>query len=71
MRFQDNAKQYSATARQRAIAYLERNLPFIDHDAYAVSIVAHAFALSKNALADVAFGKVGQVKWTYRDQRPH
>ena len=44
---QGNAKQYSSTGRQRAVSYLERNLPLITSDAYALSIACHALALSK------------------------
>lgn len=53
--FKGSAKQYSASARQRATMYLERNLPLIT-DGYAIAIVTYALALSKSAMADVAFG---------------
>ncbi|TRY72565.1 hypothetical protein TCAL_06513 [Tigriopus californicus] len=56
---QGNGKQYSASARQRATLYLERNLPLIT-DGYAIAIVTYALALSKSAMADVAFGHMMQ-----------
>jgi hypothetical protein len=54
---QGRSKQYSATARQRAITYLERKLPHND-DHYDLTMSAYAMILTKSSLADLAYGKM-------------
>jgi hypothetical protein len=54
-------KKFSATARQRAMKYLERNLPKIT-DPYDLAITAYALVLSRSAEADAAYGKLLQMK---------
>ena len=58
---QGEVKKFSATARQRAMKYLERNLPKIT-DPYDLAITAYALVLSRSAEADAAYGKLLQMK---------
>ena len=51
---QGDQKKFSAAARQRAIKYLERNLPKIK-DSYELAIVAYALAVSGSAKSDLAY----------------
>jgi len=68
---QGDMKRYSATARHRAMTYLERNLPKIN-DPYEMAITAYALALSRSAEADSAYGKLltmqreedGKIYWS-------
>ena len=60
-KLQGETKKYSATSRQRAVKYLERNLPKIT-DPYDMAITAYALALSRSAEADAAYGKLLQMK---------
>jgi len=54
-------KRYSALARHRAMTYLEKCLPEIT-DPYDLAITAYALALSRSSEADMAFGKLLQMK---------
>ena len=54
---QGKVKRYSAEARQRAVAYLEKSLSKIS-DPYDLAITAYALALSRSSEADLAFGKL-------------
>ena len=54
LHFQGDQKKFSAAARQRAIKYLERNLPKIK-DSYELAIVAYALAVSGSAKSDLAY----------------
>ena len=58
---QGEIKKYSATARARAVKYLERNLPKIE-DLYDLAITTYALALSRSAEANAAYGKLLQLK---------
>jgi len=65
---QGRVKRYSATSRQRATTYLERNLARIT-DPYDMALTAYALALSKSPESDSAYGKLLQMKsstlWGY------
>ncbi len=69
--FQGSEKQYVATAKQRALTFLERMLPKIKNS-YELAIVTYALALSKSADADLAYGRLlkdskeedGMVYWS-------
>ena len=52
---QGDQKKFSAAARQRAIKYLERNLPKIK-DPYELAITTYALAETGSAEADYAYG---------------
>ena len=54
LHLQGDQKKFSAAARQRAIKYLERNLPKMT-DSYELSIVAYALAVSGSAKSDLAY----------------
>ena len=54
---QGKVKRYSAEARQRAVAYLEKSLSKIS-DPYDLAITTYALALSRSSEADLAFGKL-------------
>jgi len=54
-------KRYSALARQRAMAYLEKCLTDIT-DPYELAITAYALALSRSSESNTAFGKLLQMK---------
>lgn len=54
---QGEQKKFSAAARQRAVNYLERNLPKIK-DSYELAITAYALALAGSAEADLAYGEL-------------
>ena len=51
---QGEQKKFSASARQRAIKYLERNLPKIK-DPYELAITTYALAVTGSAEADFAY----------------
>ena len=51
---QGDQKKFSAAARQRAVKYLERNLPKMK-DSYELAIVAYALAVSGSAKSDLAY----------------
>ena len=48
---------YLSSAKQRALGYLERNLPELT-DGYEIAITAYALALAKSSEADLAYGKL-------------
>ena len=54
---QGDQKKYSAAARQRAVNYLERQLPKI-RDPYELAITAYALAVSGSAESDLAYGEL-------------
>ena len=54
---QGEQKKFSASARQRAVRYLERNLPKIT-DHYELAITAYALATSGSAESDLAYGQL-------------
>ena len=54
-------KKYSSSSRQRAIRFLEKNLPKIT-DPYDLAIVAYALGLSRSAEADAAYGRLLSMK---------
>ncbi len=54
---QGDQKKFSAAARQRAVRYLERNLPKIT-DHYELAITAYALALAGSAESDLAYGQL-------------
>jgi CD109 antigen len=54
---QGDQKKFSAAARQRAIRYLERNLPKIN-DEYEIAVVAYALAVTGSAKSDLAYRKL-------------
>jgi hypothetical protein len=54
---QGDQKKFSASARQRAVRYLERNLPKIT-DHYELAITAYALALAGSAESDLAYGQL-------------
>ncbi len=58
---QGDQKKFSAAARQRAVKYLERQLPKI-RDSYELAITAYALAVTGSAETDLAFGKLTQVR---------
>jgi hypothetical protein len=58
---QGRFKRYSATARQRATTFLERNLAKIA-DPYDMALTAYALALSKSPESDAAYGKLLKMK---------
>ncbi len=58
---QGDQKKYSAAARQRAVRYLERQLPKI-HDAYELAITAYALAITGSAETDLAYGRLTQAR---------
>ena len=60
-RLEGEAKKYCSTSRQRAIKYLERNLPKIKN-AYDMAITAYALAISGSSEANAAHGKLMQMK---------
>ena len=51
---QGEQKKFSASARQRATKYLERNLPKI-RDPYELAITTYALAVTGSAEADFAY----------------
>ena len=53
-KLQGETKKYSSTSRQRAIKYLERNLPRIT-DPYEMAITSYALALSESPEAGTAY----------------
>ena len=71
---QGEQKKFSASARQRAIKYLERNLPKIK-DPYELAITTYALAVTGSAEADLAYGHLkalqkevgGMVYWGRSD----
>ena len=60
-KLQGEAKKYCSTSRQRAVRYLERNLPKIT-DPYDMAITAYALAISRSSEANAAHGKLMQMK---------
>jgi len=48
---------FLSTAKQRALGYLERNLPEIT-DGYELAITTYALALAKSSEADLAYGRL-------------
>ena len=54
---QGEQKKFSASARQRATKYLERNLPKI-RDPYELAITTYALAVTGSAEADLAYAKL-------------
>ena len=68
---QGNEKLHVATAKQRALTYLEKCLPNIE-DIYALCLVTYTMALLKSPQADLAFGRLlnsyseedGKVYWS-------
>ncbi len=61
---QGDQKKFSAAARQRAVKYLERQLPKI-RDSYELAITAYALAVTGSAETDLAFGKLTQVRFGF------
>ena len=54
---QGDQKKFSASSRQRAVRYLERNLPKIT-DHYELAITAYALALAGSSESDLAYGQL-------------
>ena len=54
---QGEQKKFSASARQRAVRYLERNLPKIT-DHYELAITAYALSMAGSAESDLAYGQL-------------
>jgi hypothetical protein len=54
---QGDQKKFSASARQRAVRYLERNLPKIT-DHYELAITAYALSMAGSAESDLAYGQL-------------
>ena len=50
-------KKFASSARQKAVIYLERNLPSIT-DGFDLAITTYALALAKSSRADIAFGQM-------------